>query len=70
MYNPDYKTPEMSTEVLYGMIGLWIFSELSNLKTHLILRDLRPQGSTVRKVPKGYGFDLVACPNYFFEILG
>ena len=37
------------------------------MKTHLTLRDLRPVGTTKRAIPYGYGFNLVSCPNYFFE---
>jgi len=43
---------------------------LSNYSTHLTLRSLRPAGSRKRGIPTGYGFSLVSCPNYFFEILG
>lgn len=46
------------------------FSEISNFKTHLTLRDLRPAGTKKRGVPLGYGFNLVTCPNYFFESIG
>lgn len=45
------------------------FAELSNGKTHLILRDLRPAGTKQRGIPHGYGFNLVSCPNYTFEII-
>lgn len=48
---------------------LFTFAELCNFKTHTILRDLRPAGTTERKIPRGLGFDLVSCPNYFFEIV-
>ncbi|CCG82044.1 Synaptic glycoprotein SC2 [Taphrina deformans PYCC 5710] len=48
---------------------LFLFSELCNFKTHAILRDLRPAGTRERKIPRGFGFDLVSCPNYLFEIL-
>lgn len=41
----------------------------SNLSTHLTLRSLRPAGSKKRVLPKGYGFNLVAVPNYLFESL-
>jgi hypothetical protein len=46
------------------------FAEISNLDTHLALRFLRPEGTRKRAIPYGYGFNLVSCPNYFFEILG
>jgi len=54
---------------ILSCVGLWVFAELSNLHTHLTLRGLRPAGTKQRLVPYGYGFDLVSCPNYFFEIL-
>lgn len=44
-------------------------AELSNLHTHLTLRALRPPGTRARAIPYGYGFSLVSCPNYFFEII-
>ena len=51
------------------MIILPQLAELSNLYTHLTLRALRPPGTRVRAIPYGYGFSLVSCPNYFFEML-
>ncbi len=48
--------------------------ELGNLSIHLALRDLRPPGTKVRKIPFPTGnpftalFDLVSCPNYTYEI--
>ncbi|KIY43800.1 hypothetical protein FISHEDRAFT_51865 [Fistulina hepatica ATCC 64428] len=50
-------------------LAVWVFAELSNLRTHLILRNLRPVGTRKRGIPHGYGFGLVSCPNYFFEII-
>lgn len=49
--------------------GLWLFAELSNLHTHITVRNLRPAGTKKRAIPNGYGFALVSFPNYFFEIL-
>ena len=45
------------------------FAELSNAKTHLILRNLRPAGTKQRAIPYGYGFNWVSCPNYTLEII-
>lgn len=49
--------------------GIFLFAELSNLSTHITLRNLRPPGTRVRRIPYGYGFDLVSCPNYLFETI-
>ncbi|KAJ3415381.1 RNA polymerase II transcription factor B 52 kDa subunit [Chytridiales sp. JEL 0842] len=51
------------------LCGLFIYAELSNFVTHVTLSNLRPKGTKVRKIPFGYGFNLVSCPNYFFECL-
>ena len=53
----------------YALIALWVFSELSTFATHLNLASLRAPGTRDRKIPFGYGFNLVTCPNYFFEAL-
>ena len=50
-----------------GRLRIDQFAELSNLATHLTLRNLRPPGSKKRAIPHGYGFGLLSCPNYFFE---
>jgi len=57
-------------QFLWICTGVWAFAEMSNLHTHLTLRSLRPEGTRKRSIPHGYGFNLVSCPNYFFEILG
>ncbi|KAI0649168.1 3-oxo-5-alpha-steroid 4-dehydrogenase-domain-containing protein [Trametes meyenii] len=54
---------------LWACLGLFLFAELSNLKTHLTLSNLRSTDSTKRAIPQGYGFSLVSYPNYFFETL-
>ncbi|ORX59836.1 hypothetical protein DM01DRAFT_1318034 [Hesseltinella vesiculosa] len=54
---------------IYGCVAVWAWAELSNLITHITLRNLRPAGSRERKIPYGYGFDLVSVPNYFFEFI-
>ncbi|KAK9467704.1 3-oxo-5-alpha-steroid 4-dehydrogenase-domain-containing protein [Lipomyces arxii] len=101
---------EVEDTSLYFLSAVWIFAELSNFETHLILASLRIRyprttysytprlfsdssrvralassstaritspfsrtssmsGLAARRMPKGYGFDLVSCPNYFFELL-
>lgn len=70
--HPLYTPPSK----LYFYVGLvtFAFSELGNLSIHLALRDLRPPGSTVRKIPVATGnlwtllFNFVSCPNYTYEI--
>lgn len=55
--------------MLWVVTAFWLFCELSNGYCHLILSSLRADGSRTRKIPQGYGFNLVSVPNYFFEIL-
>jgi len=55
------------TWIVFG-VSIWVLAEISNLSTHITLRNLRPAGSRKRAIPYGYGFSLVSCPNYLFEI--
>ncbi|KAG5953785.1 hypothetical protein E4U53_002641 [Claviceps sorghi] len=50
-------------------LALYLFSETGNALVHLYLSSLRSPGGTERKIPSGYGFALVTCPNYMYEIL-
>ncbi|KAK9478248.1 3-oxo-5-alpha-steroid 4-dehydrogenase-domain-containing protein [Lipomyces japonicus] len=68
VYSPGAK-PYYSDTALKILIAAWIFTQVSNLITHLNLASLRPAGSKVRAIPYGYGFSLVSVPNYFFETL-
>jgi len=58
---------------VYISLGFFILSELGNLSIHLLLRDLRPANSTVRKIPYPNSnpltslFKYVSCPNYTYE---
>lgn len=56
--------------IIGALVAMWAFFEISNLITHLTLRSLRPPGTKTRQIPFGYGFNMVSCPNYLFEILG
>ncbi|KAK7207057.1 3-oxo-5-alpha-steroid 4-dehydrogenase-domain-containing protein [Myxozyma melibiosi] len=98
-------TAESEETSLYFLSAVWIFAELSNFETHLIIANMRLRfprqaatarsmiarrartanarllglrslssashfaSSMARRFPKGYGFDWVSCPNYFFELL-
>lgn len=78
IYSPVYGATSpyirgtVRNDPLYIQAGaaIWLFSEISNLITHIKLRTLRPAGSRKRAIPQGYGFNLVSVPNYFFEFLG
>lgn len=62
----------ISRMINYSYLNLQI-SELGNLSIHLLLRDLRPPGSTVRAIPYPNSnpltqlFRYVSCPNYTYE---
>ncbi|KAI4500783.1 hypothetical protein M0802_003994 [Mischocyttarus mexicanus] len=70
--HPLYTPP--SKLYFYSGLVTFAFCELGNLFIHLALRDLRPPGSTVRKIPLATGnlwtllFNFVSCPNYTYEI--
>ncbi len=50
---------------MYAFCGF----EFMNFMCHFTLRNLRKPGSKERGIPKGWGFDFVACANYFQEAL-
>lgn len=60
---------ERSPLFLNLMAALWLWGETSNFWTHFNLASLRNDGSKDHKIPFGYGFNLVSCPNYFFEVV-
>jgi very-long-chain enoyl-CoA reductase len=49
--------------------ALFVLAELGNAKAHRMLRALRPAGSTVRVIPRGFLFERISSPHYLFEIL-
>lgn len=73
VYHPTYSHIIRTQNQTLLAITLYLYAELSNLYTHVTLRRLRPEGTRVRQVPHGYGFDWpfggICCANYFFEIM-
>jgi very-long-chain enoyl-CoA reductase len=59
----------LATALDVAGVALYLFGEASNLHTHVTLSRLRSAGGTERGIPRGYGFDLVTCPNYLFETI-
>ncbi|EEH40654.1 synaptic glycoprotein SC2 [Paracoccidioides lutzii Pb01] len=55
--------------LLYSGLALYVFGQLANLNTHIVLRNLRRPGTTERGIPSGFGFSWVTCPNYLFEVM-
>jgi len=71
--HPLYTSP--STTQVFTCLAGFIASELGNFSIHLLLRNLRPAGSKVRKIPVPNGnpfslmYNFVSCPNYTYEVL-
>jgi very-long-chain enoyl-CoA reductase len=72
IYSPTSCTAASSPTITYiDILGtiLYLFGEISNAQAHITLSKLRTKGGTERGIPKGYGFGLVTCPNYLFEMI-
>ncbi|KAL4712660.1 hypothetical protein ACJJTC_007957 [Scirpophaga incertulas] len=71
--NHPLYTPPNNSWFFIGLGG-FIFCELGNLSIHILLKNLRPPGTKVRRVPKPDGnpfsllFNFVSCPNYTYEV--
>jgi len=69
--HPLYTAP--CNAQVYAGLAAFLFCEIGNLSIHTLFRDLRPLGSTERKIPFPNGnpltklFNLVSCPNYTYE---
>uniref|UniRef100_A0A1L8DYD0 very-long-chain enoyl-CoA reductase n=1 Tax=Nyssomyia neivai TaxID=330878 RepID=A0A1L8DYD0_9DIPT len=72
--NHPFFTSPCTIQVYAGLIG-FVICELGNFSIHMNLRNLRPPGTTIRKIPHADDnpltalFNLVSCPNYTYEIL-
>lgn len=71
--HPLYTRPYFGNAQIGAGLVLFVLSELGNLSIHLALRDLRPPGTKVRKIPFPTSnpftqlFRFVSCPNYSYE---
>ncbi|GBM90073.1 putative very-long-chain enoyl-CoA reductase art-1 [Araneus ventricosus] len=72
--HPLYTPPACQMQI-YTSLAFFILAELGNLSIHLALRNLRPEGSTERKIPMPTSnpftwlFNYVSCPNYTYEVM-
>ncbi|EME28586.1 ABC transporter, subfamily B, ATP-binding & transmembrane domain isoform 1 [Galdieria sulphuraria] len=56
--------------LFYLGICIFVLAECGNFATHWMLRQLRSSsGSKTRKIPRGFLFEYVSCPNYTLEIV-
>lgn len=73
--HPLYTPPSFGDVQIYSALAGFVLCELGNLSIHLALRNLRPAGSTERKIPVATSnpftwlFNVVSCPNYTYEVL-
>lgn len=75
-----YINHPLYTPALYGQqqvkAGLYtfLFCQLGNLSTHIVLRNVKPPSAKVKKIPYAtknpftWLFALVSCPNYTYEV--
>jgi len=69
--HPLFTSP--STMQVYGGLAAFLLCELGNFSIHINLRNLRPPGTRIRKIPRPDGnpltalFNFVSCPNYTYE---
>jgi very-long-chain enoyl-CoA reductase len=64
--SPSYHAPAPALVALG--IAVFTVAELGNAKAHRMLRDLRPAGTALRVIPRGFLFERVSSPHYLFEI--
>jgi len=72
--NPLYSAPSYGNSQVYLGLGLFAFCQLGNFSIHMLLKNLRKEGSTERKIPfpdsnpMTIMFNFVSCPNYTYEV--
>ena len=72
--HPLFTPPASELQMKIGM-GLFLVCEYGNFVIHCLLRDLRPPGTRIRRIPYPNGnpmslmYNFVSCPNYTYEVL-
>ncbi|KAF7556500.1 hypothetical protein G7046_g6276 [Stylonectria norvegica] len=70
VYSPTSLAAKADIPIMDALgVLLYLFGETGNGLVHRYLSTLRSTGGTERKIPVGYGFALVTCPNYLYEVL-
>ncbi|KAF4984648.1 hypothetical protein FZEAL_224 [Fusarium zealandicum] len=70
IYHPTSLAAQADIPIIDAIgAAIYLFGETGNALVHKYLASLRSTGGTERKIPTGYGFELVTCPNYMFEVL-
>ncbi|KAM3864134.1 very-long-chain enoyl-CoA reductase-like [Diretmus argenteus] len=70
LYTPPYYGQQQIQTALY----VFLFCQVGNFSIHVALRNLKPPGSRVKKIPYAtknpftWIFFLVSCPNYTYEV--
>ena len=71
--HPLYTEPSYGDTQIYVALFFFMFCELGNFSIHIALKNLRPAGSKVRKIPLPTNnpftlmFNYVSCPHYTYE---
>ena len=68
LFNPYGKDITFLKFPRYLMVAFFFSAEMYNLKTHIILRDIKIKGKGKKYMPpRTDGFELVTCANYMYE---
>lgn len=66
--HPAYTAPPLPQSL--ACFAAALLFQLSNLRCHVILSNLRKPGERGYKIPAGFLFNYITCANYFAEIWG
>ncbi|KAM6904447.1 very-long-chain enoyl-CoA reductase-like [Xenentodon cancila] len=72
--HPLYTPPIYGQQQVNAGVYIFLFCQIGNFSIHVALRNLKPPGSKVKKIPYPtknpftWIFWLVSCPNYTYEV--